>query len=187
MRTDNPYQPPQTESTLIEPETPEIFVDGMHLVVASGVELPQRCVKTNEPVTDQDFIQETLQWRGRTLELMINVPECELRWYAAPRVRWRGRAAMIMMGMVLLVGGTLVLFFGLDKGWIQDPLSFAAVCGIVMIGAFMLFKAQHVLRVVDHQNNRFWIEGCCPEFLESLDKEIRSQDLSPLTAPSRRA
>ena len=143
MRTDNPYQPPQTESTLIEPETPEIFVDGIHLVVASGVELPQRCVKTNEPVTDQDCIEETLQWRGRTLELMINVPECELRWYAARRVRWRGRAAM-MMGMVLLVGGTLVLFFGLENGWIQDPLSFAAVGGIVMIGAFMLFKAQHV-------------------------------------------
>jgi hypothetical protein len=173
MQSNNPYQPPQSESTLIEREIPSIFVDGVHLVVASGVALPKRCIKTNEPVTEQDAVEQTLEWRGRTFQFFASTPECKLRWYANRSVRWRSLTAKIIANVLLLVV-VLSLFFGIDRMMTTaSGLTIVAFCGIISL---ILFRVQTMLTVVNFRDSRFWIAGCCPEFLKMLEQELGRGD-----------
>ncbi len=175
MQTQNPYQPPQTDSELSEPEWPEISVDGLSLVVASGVALPRRCIKTNQPATEDDAVQRTLQWRGQTLQLIVNVPECQIRWYASAGIRRRAMISMAL-GWLMFFGSSVVVLASVDQDWIPMvpaiPISFAV--GVI---GFFVTRLDYGLQVVDYQHHRFWLKGCCPEFLDALKQELAGKTI----------
>lgn len=168
MQPSNPYEPPQTDSALEELETPRIYVDGPHLVIASGTELPPRCIKTNQSVSENDAVHQTLQWRGRTFHFTVSNKECEIVWYATPWIVWKSRIRKIAELLMWAAFVFPLFFLTEDKIWPKAMMGFA----IVMLSLVVMLKRE--LRIVNYRNNRFWIEGCCPEFLESLQSELRS-------------
>jgi len=166
MSSRNPYEPPATESVLEESDLPRIFVDGRNLVIASGTELPRRCIKTNQPVSERNAVSQTLAWRGRTFQFIMSSKQCTIVWYATSRITWE---LLIRRTAELLVWPTLIFpIFSLaeDRIWPKAMLGFA----IIMLSLLVIMKQP--LRVVDFRRNRFWIKGCCPEFLESLKSDL---------------
>lgn len=169
MQATNPYEPPAAESLLEDPGLPRIFVDGPLLVVASGTELPPRCIKTNQRVSDQNAIRESLLWRGRTFQLTMSSKQCSIVWYADSWVKWKTvfrKATEILMWPAFLFS---IFFLNERMLWPRVALVFAVLV-LAMVGVM-----KRPLRVVDYRKNRFWIKGCCPEFLESLQKELKSR------------
>ena len=162
MQSPNPYEPPATESVLEEPDLPRIFVDGPHLVIASGTELPRRCIKTNQLVSERDAVRQKLLWRGRTFQFTMSNEECEIVWYATSWIAWKSLVGKIAEMLIWPAFVFPIFFLTEDRIWPKAMLGFA----IIMLSLVVIMKQP--LRVVDYKKNRFWIKGCCPEFLESL-------------------
>ena len=170
----NPYQPPQTDPS-VRVEQPRIDVDGNRLVVASGTQLPRRCIKTNQPVTEKDLIRQILQWRGRFLQVVLTSKNCELEWFVASRIRWRTRFAMVLSWSAI-IGGFLMFGAVIDS---NPPSSLGPAISMLLfitgLVSSIVIQVRFGLRVVDYQDGRFWIEGCCPEFLKSLRKDLEGR------------
>lgn len=167
MQSPNPYRPPRTELR-VEPDfVPGIFVEGPCLVVASGTELPRRCIKTNQPVGEHDFARQRLTWRGRSFQLVLSEKECRLTWYAVPSVR--RRLTYIKVTQFAGPACAILPVFLIDTigGWSVIPV-LLALCMM----SYSVF-AKPPLRVVRYQRERFWIEGCSGEFLRSLEEALR--------------
>ena len=169
MQPTNPYEPPATDPALQEPELPRILVDGTHLVVASGTELPRRCIRTNQPVGERNAVHQKLVWRGRTFQFTMSSETCDLTWYAMSSIAWKSRIRRISE---LLMGPAYIFpifFLGEDRIWPEILLGFA----FLMLSLVVLLRQP--LRIVEYKKNRFWIKGCCHDFLESLRNETRGQ------------
>lgn len=175
MPSPNPYEPPRTDPELAEPKWPVIAVDGSRLVVASGAVLPRRCIKTNQPTTEHDSIHTTLQYPGRTFQLTLVPPECEITWFASPTVRWRSRFQKPLGGLLILLTFLVVFTDELQARVPVLPAAFLiAICGLTLF-----LVGDQKLKIVDYKHDRFWIEGCSREFLRALDLELDNRGVMP--------
>ena len=173
MQSPNPYEPPATESVLEESELPRIFVDGPHLVIASETELPRRCIKTNQLVSERNAVRQTLPWRGRSFRFTLSTKECEIIWYASS---WIVRKLLVRRIAEWLFWPAFVFpIFFLTQGGIWPK----AMLGFAIIMLLLLVIMKQPLRVVEYKQHRFWITGCCPEFLESLQNSLAEKTQLP--------
>lgn len=165
MQSENPYRAPSTDLESLEPELPPLFVDGPYLVVANRTALPPRCIRTNQPVGEKDYVRQRLNWRGRAFRLVVSEKECRIVWFGCPAVLWKHRSQRI--ANLLSTAFFVIPIFLIDRLglWIMPLFGF----GFALL--IMTWFISPVLKVVDCKRGRFWIKGCSPVFLRSLEEE----------------
>jgi hypothetical protein len=158
------------------------FVDGNSIVVTDKTALPPRCFKTNQPVSEAEYINWDLpyipEWLTTFMILapffLVAVPfgvkkRCRLKagLSSANRMRYQMRkwiaAAMILLAFAIPAVGiyfqsTEVITLGL-VGFI--PLFWGAFVILILFS--------HPLKVIKHKDGQFWIRGGSAEFLKSLN------------------
>jgi hypothetical protein len=167
-------------SILPELDDPRPRVDPPYLVTRSLTALPQRCIKTNEPVSDVEYQVWDLPCIPRwLLTLMFVGPfflltgpyvrqRCKLKAglsKSARRKRLLVRA--LLMGVVLspLLGAAMTIMT-MSPAW-----GFYSVTAITAaFPALTLFVLQKwPMRVRRVRGELCWISGCSPEFLAGLE------------------
>ncbi len=157
----NPYAAPADSSDAPHLELPEIMVDGKFLVVASGVQLPSRCVKSNAVMTDKDRVQQTLSWSGKSFRISPSSGDCELTFYAKPIHRWGPKAFVATVLFVASIG--MMELMSLP---ISTAVGLITASAVALLGS--ISSHQTILRTVKYKHERFWIKGCDRNFLDSL-------------------
>ena len=168
MTSQNPYAPPSTLPASPEDPRPDIAVDGKLLVVATGVELPRRCIKTNKPMTEKHRLERRFTWNGKAFRLTLAPKQCDIVLYANHSYRWLG---------ALRIAASSVLVLYLVVAIVTDFLSPSLFP--VVIGASLLVTTiidRRLLRVTHYKDDRFWIKGCGNAFLESLQRELNLRE-----------
>ncbi len=154
------------------------YVDGKYLVARSEVELPGRCVKTNEPV-DGKAITKTLSWANPAVSLLVLVnvivliivymivrKQCRITFYLSPAVR-RRIGIRVLIPLLVMLGGIGAIVVGIQLSEALPVVVGIAVTLISMITAAMLARPLVIAKAKD---GRFWIKGCGREFLASLEQ-----------------
>lgn len=171
-----------------------IRVEGKHVVVRSGASLPPRCIKTNQPVDAKP--RKAKLYYLNPLWLLLLVPllflwvipalivalilqkRGEMQYYVHPEVHWKYTLRQWLGVLVLLLslGGYVAAVY--YESWLIAGVSF-----VVMIFSFVIiamYKYKPAAR--KHNNDQFWIKGCCTEFVE----ELRHATMSPDAVDSTR-
>lgn len=148
----NPYAAPRSPVKIAE-TLRGARVDGNCIVVNSGIELPLRCVATNEDCSLADRKLRKLSY-APSFRLVISRRNCHFSCCLSPSLKKR----YLLIRTLVFAG----LFATL---WI--------LCGLIIvagpIAAAFLFAIQpDHLRIVAYQNGEFWIKGFNTNFLESL-------------------
>ncbi len=176
----NPYAPPQTEIVELDPHLSEeggLWRDGPLLVIRKGTELPDRCLRCNEPARGYR-LKRTLSWHRPiwfvlaifNLILYVIVALC-VRWTAkvsapfCPLHRSKRRRA-IAIGWLGSLAGIGLLGIGAS-----DPDYAVAI----LVGAF-LFLGCLIFGVIQSQllvpkridKNFVWLKKVSPDFIEAL-------------------
>ena len=149
------------------------------VIPVNGGQLPSRCVKTGEPVTESQMKTKTLYWctPWAALSILLNLI-VYLILYLALRKKVIVAIPMSQAGRTILrkhafvaiglaVGGialTVVGFINLDRfGW----LPFVGILLLLVGLIYGLIKA-NALRVSKIANGEAWLTGACTEFLSTL-------------------
>ena len=175
----NPYRPPVVvEAPFGKSQQPEIFVDGKYLVVPSGTVLPPSCVKTNQKITDREMRQKVFEWCSPWVALSFLISgcilivlyfvlrkRCELVFGVHPSVRSRYRRRAMVKALA-----TAICFVGILVAAAADygPL-IAVACVLFILAMASNFLGNTPLSIAKYRNGRFWIRGCCPEFLAQFE------------------
>jgi len=173
----NEVTPPNSSDSL---STHEIRVDGKYLVVRSGTVLPEFCVKSNEPISRQDFQTRTLSWCSPFIGLLILLSglvlilayflvrkKCTITFGMAPE-KWHGYRLRRRITFVAAAALFFALLFaaGLDS----TPL-IIVVFVLFLVAIISLFLGNSPLAITKHRNGEFWISGCSRLFLERITSE----------------
>lgn len=150
-----------------------------YVVVCDQAVLPARCIKTNELVTDVGM-KRKLHWAHPALFLIILVNlliflvvyvlvrrPCTIRYFMSPYAKRRQLLKQLFAVGVLFVG-----FFGMFVGTIVDSIEMI-VLGVLLLctGVVLLVIFLEAISLVKHKDGEFWIKGCCPEFVRSIQEE----------------
>ena len=175
----NPYQSPATASAAAElAADAALRVEGKQLVVRSGAVLPPVCVKTNEPIAREDYLQKRFTWCSPAIGLLILISgfllvlvyfiarkKCSLTFGLTPAVRRKYRNRKIIK-----IVAAIVLFFALPVAAGADSgLLLLIVFLLFLTAVFSLFFGNSPLAVTKQRNGEFWISGCSKEFLARLE------------------
>jgi hypothetical protein len=174
----NPYKPPVALDTMYgKPDAGTSRVEGKQLVVRSGAVLPQRCVKTNQKITEEDLRRKTFEWCSPWVALSFLVSgcimivlyfvfrrQCSITFGMHSSVRKRYRNWLLFK-----VLATVALFASLPFVAATDSGGLIATVLILFIFAFITcFIGNSPLSIAKHREGEFWIKGCCPEFLSQI-------------------
>jgi hypothetical protein len=155
MSEPDPYAPPATSEVALVCPAHGFRREGEFIVVRSGAVLPKRCVETNEPIGQGDWSKEKkLQWFPRWAGLYTALPYLTwillLEWLPALKDHFS-------FGMIAVMGTSVAIAF-----------TFQRTCFITY--SLKSSVTSRPLRVARCLNGEFWLKGCSPEFLESLDE-----------------
>jgi hypothetical protein len=175
----NPYQAPAEMQPLASSGTARQYRrEEKQLVVKSGVVLPLYCVKTGEPITEEDLRTRTLTYSPSyviiliVLSLLIGLivylivrKKCTLTFGLSPRIRskYRNRVLIALFVAILCVGG-IFLSVKLDNGM----LMFASIV-LMLVSLVVVLLGGSPLTAANHVNGRFWIKGCSRAFLDRIE------------------
>jgi hypothetical protein len=161
------------------------IAQGKYIIVpATDVRLPQRCVKTNQPVTEDDVKRKALYWCTPTIyfAILINVLVVIVLNYVfrkkvmidiplSKQGQSMVRKNMIIMWALVLVGITLFVVGFL----FADTQSGGAYVMLIPVGLLaMLFgiafgnRKACALRVAKIKDGQAWLAGAGREYLASL-------------------
>ncbi len=168
-------------------------VDGHYIVLADRTALPQRCILTNQPVTDNEYRSYDLPWiPGWAKASMIFFPllliflpfavrhRCRIKAGLSRSIHLRYSIRKLSVGVILLA--TMVApfcFMIAEKGnyaVASVVLSPFLLWGGLIVG--ILFSSP--LKIIKQGRDLFWIKGCSPAFLGSLENSLEVE--SPATA-----
>ena len=167
----NPYaSPTATDDDVVDDS---ILVDGELFVVGSSATLPRRCVVTNESVDESGLVEDRLTW-SPSFRLVLRHQRCDVQYYLSPRGRKRPRRRMISAIRYLFFVLPLIAFFFLFFGT-SLPVVIGTFSGVLT--SLVPSKRQSKLSIVRYRNGRFWIAGCCPEFLAELSEGSPHSDM----------
>lgn len=174
----NPFQAPQYNEVLApEISTQQQQVDGKFLVVRSGAVLPPYCVKTGLPVAETEKITRKLTWTpiyvlivfvisrliGIILYFVVR-KRCDITYSLAPAVKRKNKITQWSVFFIVLgcVGG-IFLGSSLNSG----ALIFASIV-LLLVALIVLLISNSHLSATKHENGKFWIKGCSPEFMKRI-------------------
>ena len=156
-------------------------VDGKYLVIADKTALPQRCVRTNVPVDSTEYTSWDIAYQSNRLLsfLLLGFPALLFGSYAAQtRCRFKaGLSRNIRRRFILFqvaAYGTIALSPCVFVAGValQDEMlvTYSIIACPFLIFAALVFLALFTspLKVARMEEERFWIEGCSQEFLDSL-------------------
>lgn len=160
---DNPYAAPKSyETSVPDAQLPRIWVDGRFLVVANGVQLPSRCVLTNEPV-NEPLLTRTFKWAPSFRPV---ISEQKIRVKLAVNIRRQRRQRLVRHAVGFSQVAAAIALYN-----VSEDLAF--ICGILVLTAIVAFVEKPTFLVVTKsRNDRFWLKGCGPEFLASIQQEF---------------
>lgn len=152
-----------------------IAVRGKQLLAAKRAELPHRCVFTNQSTRWLHRATEALVWSGRAKAFRLTTKTCRINFSVCQSIRYRMLQTTVAGG--LIIAGAVFLRFSSLSG----AIALAIAVSMLTIGALLAWKANAPsLRIVDYEDGRFVIEGCCDEFLQELASELGYPYESPL-------
>lgn len=158
-------------------------VDGKYLVVSNKTALPQRCIRTNQPISEREYTSWDLPYVQSSLAIFLllglwglffwpsaTTNRCKFKAGLSSKIRlryllWKTIAILIMLISPVFLTGYLFIadeFFSMTS-FILFPLS-------LCLGTTLLFLYSSPFKVTRSKDGMFWIKGCSPEFLASLDK-----------------
>ena len=175
----NPYQSPQTSLAA----WPDVrlaglpAVDGEYLVVASGTVLPPVCVKTNQPVSEDDLVRRRFYWCTPWIAILIAASglllilayflvrrKCSLTFGLHPRVRRKYRRRILLKAVAAIA---LFLAIPLAAG-VDSAALIMTVSVLFLVAVVALFVGNSPLSVVKYREGMFWIRGFSGEFLANV-------------------
>ena len=157
-------------------------VDGDCLVIPSLTALPRRCVRTNVDISEQEYTAWDIPFISRWLALLMLISwflllfvpglvrrRCKFKAGLSASVRRRYFYRKLFAAMAILAPFLMiVLAFFFESGqWVIWAASLILPCtwvGFVIIAFYV-----SPLKVVRCEDQHFWIRGCSPEFLASLN------------------
>ena len=152
-------------------------VDGKAIVVTSGAVLPQRCVKTNVPVSEADMVRKDFYWCNPLWLLLFFVSgllviiiyfavrkKCTLTYGLHPSVR-RKYQVRVLIKVALSVALFLAFLFSTttNSGGLIVALLIAFFVSLIVAAL-----GNSPIAVKNHVDGRFWMKGCSKEFLREL-------------------
>ncbi len=184
----NPYAPPTVLSDASSDAS--YFRDGAFLVTRDKVELPKRCLRTNEEVPDGAWRKSTQmaytpRWIFFLLPLGI-IPfaiavgltqkRMKLVHSRSPatlktRTKWR---ILVFICLALFIGCFYAIYYMFDHRVQGVKPNVNLVISLVSVGILSLIpmsvagQMAQLYRAKKHFNGWFWIKGCSPEFLKTL-------------------
>lgn len=167
MQDLNPFEAPR-QILRDQEDGPEYFVDGDHLIVKSGAQLPPRCIFTNQPLSDSELVKEWLAWKGGSFRL---TPGASIYCGISPRIHWENRRAIAFSVFGLLT--TLPAFAIFQYFDIGRAATLALLLVLMLLSAYVnsrLFKRRHIA-AVNFREPYFEVTGCGREFLDSLENQ----------------
>lgn len=174
---ENPYQAPATVSDAVQSEG-EVRADGKYLVVRTGTVLPLYCVKTNQPVGEQELRRRRLTWCSPFVGLLILLSglllilvyfllrkNCVITYALAPEVRRKHRNRRLAK-----IAAVVMLFFAVPIAAGSDSTPVILVVTLLFFAAVVsLFVGNSPLVVSKYQQGEFWIAGCSQDFLARFE------------------
>lgn len=173
----NPYKPPIVTDVMPGPPRPDVGVTGKFLVVRSGAELPQRCVHTNQKVTELDMQHKWFEWCSPwvALSVLISVcitvvlyfvlrKRCELTFGLSPEIRRKYRTRIAIKLLI-----TIGLFFAIVAAAAAENDALIGLSVLLFfVAIIVLLVGNSPLRVTSYRDGEFYIKGCSAEFLAQL-------------------
>jgi hypothetical protein len=161
--------------------------DGKYIVVpATGARLPQRCVKTNNAVGDEDVEAKTLYWCSPYIyfALLANILILIILYFVfrkkisveIPLSREGARIVRnhAIKAWALVIGGFVLFGYGMSQVFDQNGGlgGILAVLGIVVLLLGVVGGARRAvgLRVAKLRDGHAWLAGACPAFVASLPR-----------------
>lgn len=154
------------------------------VVPATNARLPMRCVKTNQPVTEDDIHRKALYWCTPAIyfalllnlivviilnyvlrkKVMVDIPLSKV----GRRIVTRNIAIM----WTAILGGLFTFFVGVTSmdGPNEDTLILLAPIGMLAFLAGLIFgnRKACALRVAKLKNGEAWLAGASKEYIASL-------------------
>ena len=180
----NPFQSPTADCDVVLAElaggVPAFgLVDGKYLVVPSRTVLPPVCVRTNQPVPEDDMLSKTFDWCSPWVALLIllNVlvlivvyfivrKKCTLKFGLHSSIRKRYRKRVLIKSVV-----AIVLFIAIPFSAAGDVAALPIMLLVLFIAAIVsFFIGRSPLGVAKYRDGMFWIKGCSPEFLANIEQ-----------------
>jgi hypothetical protein len=162
-------------------EQPSEWIDGTFLVLTDRTALPQRCVRTNRPVSEREYRIIDLRYLPGGLRIaMCLMPafllfapfvvrnRCRVQTGISKQVRNRYLFRKLVAGL-LIIGSLLAPFVLLVLNRSAAALLMVSLFPFLFWGGFiLLILFSSPLTIHRHAGEHFWLNGCSPEFLESL-------------------
>jgi len=179
----NPYASPQAESLPVlwaaDPEEGGVWRDGSRLVMLKTAELPDKCVKSNEPAHGRQ-LKRKLHWHHpliyvAVLQLMIYVILAIIftrraTIYIGLSERWfRKRRRAILIGWVAALSGlALIAAPFIVSGNDADPYVVVGGFLVFLVGAIYGGMASRMVVAVRITKTHVWLRGIHPQYLAEL-------------------
>ena len=182
----NPDDPPVIQyATPYQYAAPTVaWQDGIRLVVPKDGPLPMRCVKCNGPAAPEFTWRKTLYWHTPALYILIVFPGLLIYAIVALIVRKRSRVEAglcelhgrkrrkrILIGWLIALAGAASIAGAFWAGSQQNNLAgILALAGIVLLLTSLVWAlvAVRVLWPSQIDARYAWLNGACPEYLQSL-------------------
>jgi hypothetical protein len=154
-----------------------LFVDGKLLVVPHLTRLPPICVRTAQPVTDDDMVRQIFYWAPTAAAVLIlcGLPgwiayaymrkRCTITYAMHRSVRNRYRIRFVDKLLVMFALLVSIPFIGT---YVDSPLAVVAVVIAFFVSLVVLVLGNRPISVKNHMNGKFWFKGCSPEYLAAV-------------------
>ena len=182
----NPFQPPIADAVPARSQMAAaggIFRQGDVLVVHKNAELPNRCIKSNEPATRR--LKRQLYWHHPLLYLLIlanlliyvivaMIVRKKAKLYVGLSEKYhRRRINNMMMAWAWAFGGIALFIVGVSQAGPQGSiLAFGMLLGPIMLitGALWGLYGCRVVYPKLIDNEYVWLKGVCPQFLAEYEE-----------------
>jgi hypothetical protein len=168
-----------------EPQTQDDYpvrVEGDALVIPSGYVMPQRCVKTNQPVSERDMVLTNVAWCPKSVGLsaLLGFPAlifayfvgrelCTITYGLTPRLRYRNVFFILVKVLACFAFLAAAIYMAVfdSTHWIIEPLMFLFFV-LFLLSVVVLFMSKQPLYVTAYRDGLFWLKGFSKEYLEDL-------------------
>lgn len=180
MQEANPYAPP-TVPFVPQPVAAMYRREGNLLVIRDGAVLPNRCILTNQPINERDWTKKrSLTWTpawvwifilfGLIIALILALclqKKAQLT-YNICRAKRNRQLRFGAFSLLATFGGIGLMISALSFEQWGNALVISGI--VLLIGGLVMAAISSVaLTVKRYKDGEFWIKGCSPEFLASLD------------------
>ncbi|MEE3717629.1 hypothetical protein V2H45_12765 [Tumidithrix elongata RA019] len=158
-----------------------LWRSGNLLVIQRGAQLPDRCIKTNQPAYGKRF-KVSLTWHHPAIYLLLFSPIIYLIVAIAVSKTVRvtvgvtaetlqKRRTAILWAWGIGIAGSILFFYEISSQFSSSKGTFILLGIIMMLGGLIGGSiASHFLKVERIENEYVWIRGVSKEYLALLPK-----------------